>query len=198
MKARHAAMVVVGVSVLVLSTSIACGAEDHERTAQAVALEWAANEAERISEEIAAEMTRRRGRALPVTVQVFDSPLSQGRTVLSYEETLRWTADADEIRDTIEWAFGAPTRKPDGRYAITATASVSFAIAPIRSAETFREAPGGWLPTTSHRGSVDYELEIDTAARNVTTARMSGRSVRIADVPRQGAGDRHFRIAGGA
>lgn len=198
MKALHAAMVVVGVSVLVLSASIACGAEDHERIAEAVALEWTANEAKRISEEIAAETTRLRGGAIPVTIQVFNSPLSQGRTVLSYEETLRWTADAGDIRDTIAWAFGAPIRKPDGRYMIVATASVSFEIAPSGADETLREVPGGWFPATSHRGSIDYALEIDTATRAVSSATLLLKSARITDLPRESTGDQQFRIAGGA
>ncbi len=197
MKALHAATVVVGVSVLVLSASIACDAEDHERTAQAVALQWTEHEAESTSEEIAAEMTRRRGRALPITVQVFNSPSSSGRTVQSYEETLRPTADADEIRDTIEWTFGAPTRKPDGRYMIVATASVSFEIAPSRATETRRELPGGWFPATSHRGSIDYELEIDTEAPNVTSATLLPKSARITDLPREGISDQDFRSPGG-
>ena len=188
MSALHAAMVAAGVSALALCASVACGAEDHERIAEAAALEWTADEAERISEEIAAEMTRMRGGAVPVTVQVFDSPLSQGRTVLTYEETLRWTADAGQIRDTVVWAFGAPARKPDGRYAIVATASVSFQIAPSTTGEFLRDAPGHSFPTTFHRGSVDYELEIDTAARDVTSARMLIKSVRIADLPREDAG----------
>ena len=198
MSALQTVMAVAGVSVLVLCASVACGAEDHERIAEAAALGWTADEAERISEEIAAEMTRMRGRALPVTVQVFNGPSSSGRSVQTYQQTLRSAADAGEIRDTLEWAFGAPTRKPDGRYAIIATASVSFEIAPIRSDEILREVPGGWFPTTSHRGSVDYEIEIDTAARDVTSSIMLLKSVRITQLPREGTGDRNFRIGGGA
>ena len=184
MSALHAAMVAAGVSALTLCASVACGADDHELSAEAAALEWTAHESERISEEIAAEMTRMRGRAVPVTVQVFDSP-SSGGAVQSYEQTLRSTA---EIRDTVVWAFGAPARKLDGRYAIVATASVSFEIAPTTTGEFLRDAPGHAFPTTFHRGSVDYELEIDTAARDVTGATMLLESVRIADLPREGAG----------
>ena len=198
MSALQTVMAVAGVSVLVLCASIACGTEDHERIAEAVALGWTADEAERISEEIAAEMTRMRGRALPVTVQVFNSSSSSGRSVQTYQQTLRSAAEAGEIRDTLEWAFGAPTKESDGRYRIMATASVSFEIAPSGADEVLREVPGHWFPAMSHRGAVDYVLEIDTATRAVTSATLLLKSVRIADLPREGTGEQHFRIAGGA
>ena len=181
-----------------LCATIACGAEDNERIAEATALEWTTSDAERISEEIADAVTLLRGRALPVTIQVFDAPSSSGRTFQSREGVVRWVADAAEIRDTIAWEFGAPTRTEDGRYVVIATASVSFEIAPIRADDILREVPGGWFPSTSYRGLVDYELEIDTAARDVTSSTLLVEAVRITELARDESGDHNSRIAGGA
>ena len=187
MRGPTTAIVAIAASVLILSASVACGAEDHERTAETVALEWTTNEADSISEEIASEVNRQRGGAVRTLERVFHGPSSAGRAVTSYEGILRWGTDAREIRDTIEWKFGPPSRKEPDRYVVIATASVSFEIAPIESGGPIFKMPYVVSrPTMSYHGSVDYELEIDTAAGDVRSSRMLLKSVRIEQLPREG------------
>lgn len=97
-------------------------------------------------------------------------------------------ADTGQIRDTIEWEFGSPIKQADGRYEVIATASISFDIVPSESSDFRRAMPELHLPMlrTQHRGSVEYALEIDTTAREVSNAKMPLASVRISRIPQQG------------
>ena len=65
MRMRYAAIIgtMIAAALLVLSASLACGKEDHERIAEDVAREWTVTEADGISEEIAAMATREVWRA---------------------------------------------------------------------------------------------------------------------------------------
>ena len=53
--------------------------------------------------------------------------------------------------------------------------------------------PGSWLPAMSYRGSVDYKLEIDTVALDVTSSTILIESVRITQLPREGTGAPNFQ-----
>ena len=80
MRNPHTAIIgtMIGAALLVLSASLACGREDHERIAEDVAREWVTTEAEDISEEIAAMATRRYGGRVFVEV-IYDSPSSSSK-----------------------------------------------------------------------------------------------------------------------
>ena len=201
--------VTIAASLLVLSASAACGKEDHERIAEdvtrewamteaediseekgdheriaeGVAREWTMNEAEGISEEIGAVATRRYGSPVFVRVACDSNSSYLCRAALgkeSYEEKISTAADEGQIRDTIRWEFGPPTRKGDGRYEVIATASISFDIAPSESSDTVREMPDLIsLLRSPYTGSVDYELDVDTTSREVSDANMPLASVRI-------------------
>ena len=185
MRNPHTAIIgtMIGAALLVLSASLACGREDHERIAEDVAREWVTTEAEDISEEIAAMATRRYGGRVFVEV-IYDSPSSSSKSTpvgkKPYEGRIPMSADSGQIRETIRWEFGPPTRKSDGRYEVIATASVSFDIAQSKSSDILREMPD-LVPDlgTTHSGSVDYKLEVDTTAREVRNAKMPLASVRI-------------------
>ena len=160
--------------------------EYHERIAEDVAREWTMTKADGISEEIAAMATRRYGSSvvLKITCDSTSSVLcvaTLGKE--AYEESIPTAADSGQIRETIRWEFGPPTRKSDGRYEVIATASVSFDIAPSKSSDILREMPD-LVPDlgTTHSGSVDYKLEVDTTAREVSNAKMPLASVRISRI----------------
>ena len=185
MRIRYTAIggALIAASLLVLSASAACGKEDHERIADDLAREWAMTEADGISEEIAAMATRRYGGRVFVQIGDDDSispsnasavgNLPRGKRILT-------AAAADQIQRTIQWEFGPPTRKGDGHYAVIATASISFEIAPSESSDIVREIPDLIsLLKRPYTGSVDYELDVDTAAREVKNANMPLTSVRI-------------------
>ena len=183
MRNPHTAIIgtMIGAALLVLSASLACGREDHERIAEDVAREWTMTEADGISEDIAAEATRRYG--YPARVRIMGDSSSSARTTvgkLLYNDSIPTAAAADQIRRTIQWEFGPPTRKGDGRYAVIATASISFDIAPSESSDIVREMPDLIsLLKRPYTGSVDYELDVDTTSREVKNANMPLTSVRI-------------------
>ena len=211
MRIPHTAFIgiMIVVTLLVLSASVACGKEDHERIAEDVARErtmseadgiseekgdheriaedvareWTMTEADGISEEIAAMATRRYGSSvvLNITCDSTSSVLcvaTLGKE--SYEESIPTAADSGQIRESIRWEFGSPIRMSDGRYEVIATASVSFDIVPSESSDILREMPD-LVPDLGmpYSGSVDYTLEFDTNAREVSDANMPLASVRI-------------------
>ncbi len=193
MRIRYTATIgtMIGAALLVLWVSLACGQVDHERVAEDVAREWAMTEAEAISEEIAAMATRRYGPRVFIEV-VDDSSSTSPRFAVArndvFEGRVPMEANAGQIRDTIEWEFGSPTKQEDGRYEVIATASISFDIAPSESSEFRRKTPELHLSMlrSHHSGSVDYRLEVDTTTREVIAAKMPLYSVRISRIPEQG------------
>ena len=180
--------VTIAASLLVLSASAACSREDPERIAEDVAREWTMTEVEGVSEEIAAMATRRYGGRVFVQI-VDDSPSSSSHFIppgkKPYEGRIPMSADADQIQETIQWEFSPPTKTADGLYEVIATASISFDIVPSESSEFRREMPELHLPMLRayHRGSVDFNLEVDTTAREVSNAKMPLASVRISRIP---------------
>ena len=185
MRNPHTAIIgtMIGAALLVLSASLACGREDHERIAEDVAREWAMTEADGISEEIAAMATRRYGGRVFVQIGDDDSISPSNASAvgnLPHGERIPTAAAADQIQRTIQWEFGPPTRKGDGHYEVIATASISFDIAPSESSDTVREMPDLIsLLKRPYTGSVDYELDVDTTSREVKNANMPLTSVRI-------------------
>ena len=186
MRIPHTVLIgsMIAASLLFLGVATACGKVDHERIAEDVARGWAMTEAEAISEEIAAMATRRYGGR--VFVEVIDDSTSLSPRVAAarkeeFEGRVPMEANAGQIRDTIEWEFGSPTKQEDGRYEVIATASVSFDIAPSESSEFRRKTPELHLSMlrSHHSGSVDYRLEVDTTTREVIAAKMPLYSVRI-------------------
>ena len=179
----------IAASLLVLGGSIACGKEDHERIAEDVAQEWATTGAEAISEEIAAMAIQRYGPR--VFVEVIDDDASSSPRVAAarkeeFEGRIPMEVDADQIRETIQWEFGSPTKQEDGHHEVIATASISFDITPSESNEFLRRMPGLTSELEeSFSGSVDYRLEVDTTAREVIAARMPLYSVRISRIPQE-------------
>ena len=186
MRNPHTAIIgtMIGAALLVLSASLACGREDHERIAEDVAREWAMTEADGISEEIAAMATRRYGGRVFVEV-IYDSPSSSSKSTpvgkKPYEGRIPMSADSGQIQETMQWEFSPPTKSADGRYEVIATASISFDVAPSESSDYLREMPELHLPMlrTPHSGSVEFKLEVDTNAREVSDANMPLASVRI-------------------
>ena len=180
----------IGAALLVLWASMACGQVDHERVAEDVAREWAMTEAEAISEEIAAMATRRYGPRVFIEV-VDDSSSTSPRVAAArkdvFEGRVPMEANAGQIRESIQWEFGSPTMMEGGRYEVIAKASISFDIAPSESSEFYLKMPSLTSDLQeSYSGSVDYRLEIDTAAREVIAAKMPLYSVRISRIPEQG------------
>ena len=178
----------IGAALLVLWASLACGQVDHERVAEDVAQEWAMNEVEGISEEIAAMAIQKYGPR--IFVEVVDDSISSSPRVAAarkdeFEGRVPMEVNAGQIRDTIEWEFGSPTKQEDGRYEVIATASISFDIAPSESSEFRRKTPELHLSMlrSHHSGSVDYRLEVDTTTREVIAAKMPLYSVRISEIP---------------
>ena len=175
--------IIIGAALLVLSASLACGREDHERIAEDVAREWTVTEADGISEEIAEMATRRYGGR--VFIQIVDDSSTSSSLVRPgkkpYEGRIPMSADAGQIQETMQWEFSPPTKSADGRYEVIATASISFDIVPSKSSDYLRGMPELHLPMlrTPHSGSVDYTLEVDTNAREVSDANMPLASVRI-------------------
>ena len=190
MRIRHTAIIgiLIAAAVLVLSTSAACGQEDHERIAEEVAREWTMNEADVISEEIAAMATRLYGSRVYVEI-VHDSPSSSSNVAPAgktpYEGKVSMWADADQIQEMMKWDFRLPTKTEDGRYEIIATVSVSFDIAASESSEIPQDIPPIYLPLfrMPHSGSVDYTLEIDTTKREVTAAKKPLYSIHMSGIP---------------
>jgi hypothetical protein len=176
--------IIIGAALLVLSASLACGKEDHERIAEDVAREWTMDEAEGVSKEIAAVATRWYGHSIGVRVSGGLVPSTRKEL---HDRSISTAADADQIRDTIQWEFAPPTKTADGRYEVIATASVSFDVAPSESTDIL-----SWMPDlfsylkVPYGGSVDYTLEVDTTAREVINAKMPLISVRLREVPRGG------------
>ena len=186
MRIPHTAFIgiMIVVTLLVLSASVACGKEDHERIAEDVAREWTMTEADGISEEIAEMATRRYGGSVFVEV-IYDSPSSSSISTpvgkKPYEGRIPMSADAGQIQETMQWEFAPPTKKEGGHYEVIATASISFDIVPSKSSDYLRELPELHLPMlrTPHSGSVEFKLEVDTTAREVSDANMPLASVRI-------------------
>ena len=178
--------VTIAASLLVLSASAACSREDPERIAEDVAREWTMTEVDGISEEIAEMATRRYGGR--VFIQIVDDSSTSSSLVRPgkkpYEGRIPMSADAGQIQETIQWEFGLPIKSEDGRYEVLATASISFDIVPSKSSDYLRELPELHLPMlrTPHSGSVDYKLEVDTTAREVSSAKMPLASVRISRI----------------
>ena len=177
-----------GAAFLLLIASAACGEEDHERIAEDVARGWAMNEVEGISEEIAAMAIQKYGPR--IFVEVVDDSISSSPRVAAarkdeFEGRVPMEVNAGQIRDTIEWEFGSPTKQEDGRYEVIATASISFDIAPSESSEFRRKTPELHLSMlrSHHSGSVDYRLEVDTITREVIAAKIPLYSVRISEIP---------------
>ena len=186
MRMRYAAIIgiMIVVTLLVLSASAACSREDPERIAEDVAREWTMTEVEGVSNEIAAVATRWYGHS--ISVRVSGGLVPSTRREL-HDGSISTAADADQIRDTIQWEFAPPTKTADGRYGVIATASVSFDVAPSESSDIL-----SWMPDlfsylkVPYGGSVDYTLEVDTTAREVINAKMPLISVRLREVPRGG------------
>ena len=116
MRIPYAAIIgtMIAASLLVLSTSVACGREDHERIAEDVAREWTMTEADGISEEIAEMATRRYGGRVFVQIGDDDSISPSNASAvgnLPRGERIPTAAAADQIQRTIQWEFGPPTRK---------------------------------------------------------------------------------------
>ena len=186
MRMRYTATIgiIIAAALLVLSASLACGREDHECIAEDVAREWTVTETDGISEEIAEMATRRYGGR--VFVEVFYEPPSSSTNFTPtgtkpYEGRIPMSADAGQIQETMQWEFSPPTKTADGRFEVIATASVSFDIVPSKSSDYLREMPELHLPMlrTPHSGSVEFKLEVDTNAREVSDANMPLASVRI-------------------
>lgn len=179
----------IAASLLVLGGSIACGKEDHERIAEDVAQEWATTGAEAISEEIAAMAIQRYGPR--VFVEVIDDDASSSPRVAAarkeeFEGRIPMEVDADQIRETIQWEFGSPTKQEDGRHEVIATASISFDITPSESNEFLRRMPALISEfEASYSGSVDFKLEIDTTTGEVIAAKMPLMSVHIRQTPQK-------------
>ncbi len=191
MRTRYTAVfgTVIAVAFLVLSVSAACGREDHDRIAEEVAREWTMTELESVSEEIAAVATRRYGYPMFIRIAPGDSWTSGHTTVgkLLYDDPIRTAADARQIRDSIQWEFGEPTRKADGRYEVIATASISFDIAPSDFRYTLSEMHSMIsILKRPYTGSVSYELDVDTTSKEVMNAIMPLASVRLFGVPSGG------------
>ncbi len=192
MRIRYTAFIgtMIAASILLLSTSAACGQEDHERIVEEVAREWATTEAEDISEEIAAMATRWYGPR--IFVNVIDDSTSSSPGVAAarkeeFEGRLAMEADATEIQDSIEWEFGSPIKQADGRFEVIATASISFDIAPSESSDLYFRMPGLVFELRKpYSGSVDFKLEVDTTTKEVIAAKMPLISVRLREVPRGG------------
>ena len=190
MRIRYTAIfgAMIAAAFLLLIASAACGQEDHERIAEEVAWEWATSEAEDISEEIADMAIQKYGPRVFVEV-VDDSTSSSPRVAAARKDEFQgrvpMEANAGQIRDTIEWEFGSPTKQEDGRYEVIATASISFDIAPSESSEFRRKTPELHLSMlrSHHSGSVDYRLEVDTTTREVIAAKMPLYSVHISEIP---------------
>ena len=180
--------IIIGAALLVLSASLACGREDHERIAEDVAREWTMTEADGISEEIAEMATRRYGGRVFVQIGDDDSISPSNASAvgnLPRGERIPMSANVGQIQETLQWEFDAPTRREDGRYAVIATASISFDIAPSESSDIVRDVPDLIsILSMSYSGSVDFELEVDTEAREVKNARMPLMSVHIGELPR--------------
>ena len=192
MRIRYTAFIgtMIVAPLLLLSASAACSKVDHERVAEEVAREWATTEAEVIVEEIAAMAIQRYGSR--IFVEIIDDTTSLSPRVAAarkeeFEGRVPMEANAGQIRDTIEWEFGSPTKQEDGRYEVIATASISFDIAPSESSEFRRKMPDLHLTMlrTHHSGSVDYRLEVDTTTREVSSAKMPLYSVRIYRIPQE-------------
>ena len=185
MRIPHTAFIgiMIVVTLLVLSASVACGREDHERIAEDVAREWTVTEADGISEEIAEMATRRYGGR--VFIQIVDDSSTSSSLVRPgkkpYEGRIPMSADAGQIQETMQWEFSPPTKSAGGRYEVIATASISFDIVPSKSSDYLRGMPELHLPMlrTPHSGSVEFKLEVDTTAREVSDANMPLASVRI-------------------
>ena len=185
MRIPHTAFIgiMIVATLLVLSVSAACGKEDHERIAEDVAREWTMTEADGISEEIAEMATRRYGGR--VFIQIVDDSSTSSSLVRPgkkpYEGRIPMSADAGQIQETMQWEFSPPTKSADGRYEVIATASISFDIVPSKSSDYLRGMPELHLPMlrTPHSGSVEFKLEVDTNAREVSDANMPLASVRI-------------------
>ena len=150
----------IAASLLLLSASIACGRQDHERIAEDVARGWATTEAEAISEEIADMASRRYGGRVFVQIVDGDSISPSNASAvgnLPRGERIPMSANVGQIQETIQWEFRPPTRKGDGRYEVIATASISFDIVPSESSDIVREMPDLIsLLKRPYTGSVDY------------------------------------------
>ena len=178
-----------GAALLVLWASLACGQVDHERIAEDVAREWAMTEADGITKDIAAMATRRYGGRVFFLI-VEDETISPSNysalDKLPPGERVPMSADVGQIQETIKWEFGAPTKMEGGRYEVIATASISFDIAPSESSELYLKMPRFTSELEeSFSGSVDYRLEIDADAREVSSAKMPLYSVRIYRIPQE-------------
>ncbi|MDE2717390.1 MAG: hypothetical protein OXI33_10280 [Chloroflexota bacterium] len=179
----------IAAAFLVLSVSVACGQEDHERIAEEVAREWAMNEAEAISEEIAAMALQKYGPRVFVEV-VEDSVSSSPRSVAArkeeFEGRVPMEANAGQIKESIQWEFGSPIKGEDRVYEAIATASLFFDIAPSESSEFYLRMPRlTYDLEQSYSGSVDYRLEIDTTTKGVIAAKMPLYSVHIYRIPQE-------------
>ena len=188
MRTRYTAIIgtVIAAAFLVLSVSVACGKVADERIAEDVAREWTMTEGERISEEIAAEATRRYG--YPAHVRVVYDPSFSGRTTTVGERLseapIPTVANAEQIQASIQWEFGQATRRADGGYEVIATASISFYVAPSGPSDILQEMPS-LIPLLKrpYGGSVDYSLVVDTTEREVRKANMPLASVRLRELP---------------
>lgn len=191
MRTRYTAIIgtVIAAAFLVLSASFACGQEDHERIAEDVAREWATTEAAAISEEIAAMAIQKYGPRVFVEVvedNVSSSPKAVAARKEEFEGRVPMEANAGQIKESIQWEFGSPIKREDGRYEVIATASISFDIAPSESSGLYLRMPALTSDLEkSYSGSVDYRLEIDTDARGVSSAKMPLYSVRIYRIPQE-------------
>ena len=187
MRIRRTAIVgtLIAASLLVLSASVACGRQDHERITEEVAREWSTSEAEDISEEIAAMANIRYG--MTIFVETYENgfpnePGMEDSSRLISSDKIRTSVDREQLQQSIEWEFGPPIEKEEGRYEVIAKASVSFTLLPPESSSLFRD------PTfrKPYSGSVNYELEVDTTKREIISAVMPRMSVRIYKVHREG------------
>lgn len=187
MRNRHTTIIgiLIAAALLVLSASAACGQEDHERIAEDVAREWTMKEAEEISEKIAAMANIRYGRTIFIEAYENGFPIEPGKedsSRLISRDKIRTSVDREQLQQSIEWEFGSPIEKEEGRYEVIATASVSFSLLPPKSSDLFRD-PTFRMP---YSGSVNYELKVDTTKREVISAVMPRMSVRIYKVHREG------------
>ena len=118
MRIPHTAFIgiMIVVTLLVLSASVACGREDHERIAEDVAREWTMTEADGISEEIAEMATRRYGGR--VFIQIVDDSSTSSSLVRPgkkpYEGRIPMSADAGQIQETMQWEFALRPRQRTG------------------------------------------------------------------------------------
>lgn len=186
MRIRHTAIIgiLIAASLLLLSASAACSKVDHERVAEEVALEWTMTEVEFVSEDIAAVATRWYGRSMGLKVVGGLRPSTRRDT---YEGSFSTVADADQIRDSLVWEIGSPVERADGLYEVTATASISFDVAPSKISEIYVRVPGLVSELTMpYGGTVDFKLEVDTTTREVIAAEMPLISVRLRQTPQGG------------